>query len=177
MISNRMRRAILALALTVGAALGTLSMASPASATSWYQLRVEHSAQCLSVVGGYTYEGRAIQQEPCNQYAWQQQWTFVPTPYKDHYLLQVRHTGQCLDVYRSSMLHAASVVQWHCTGTPNQIWYFRPYEGAFRVIARHSGKCLDVRRGSTAPGAFVLQADCAYPGYHQRWSPRYVASS
>ena len=56
-----------------------------------------------------------------------------------------RHSGKCLDVYGASTDDAAAIIQWTCTGGPNQQWRVeRVPSGAYRLVARHSGKALDV---------------------------------
>jgi hypothetical protein len=56
-----------------------------------------------------------------------------------------RHSEKCLDVFGASTDDAAAVIQWTCTGGPNQQWRLEPVaSGAYRLVARHSGKALDV---------------------------------
>jgi hypothetical protein len=56
-----------------------------------------------------------------------------------------RHSEKCLDVFGASTDDAAAVIQWTCTGGPNQQWRLEPVAtGAYRLVARHSGKALDV---------------------------------
>jgi Ricin-type beta-trefoil lectin domain-like/Peptidase family S41 len=62
-----------------------------------------------------------------------------------YYEIVSRHSGKCLDVFGASLDDAAAVIQWTCTGGPNQQWRLeRTASGAYRLIARHSGKVLDV---------------------------------
>jgi Peptidase family S41/Ricin-type beta-trefoil lectin domain-like len=62
-----------------------------------------------------------------------------------YYEIVSRHSGKCLDVFGASLDDAAAVIQWTCTGGPNQQWRLeRTASGAHRLIARHSGKALDV---------------------------------
>jgi Peptidase family S41/Ricin-type beta-trefoil lectin domain-like len=56
-----------------------------------------------------------------------------------------RNSGKCLDVFGASLDDAAPVIQWTCTGGPNQQWRLESGpSGAYRLVARHSGKALDV---------------------------------
>ena len=62
---------------------------------------------------------------------------------------------------------AAAVIQWTCTGGPNQQWRLEPVaSGAYRLVARHSGKALDVY------GALIddLAPAIQYPA-HGRYEP------
>jgi hypothetical protein len=62
-----------------------------------------------------------------------------------YYEIVSRNSGKCLDVFGASLDDAAAVIQWTCTGGPNQQWRLeRTASGAYRLIARHSGKALDV---------------------------------
>jgi len=62
-----------------------------------------------------------------------------------YYEIVSRHSGKCLDVFGASLDDAAPVIQWTCTGGPNQQWRLeRTASGAYHLIARHSGKALDV---------------------------------
>jgi len=81
-----------------------------------------------------------------------------------------RHSGKCLDVYGASTDDAAAIIQWTCTGGPNQQWRLeRVPSGAYRLVARHSGKVLDVY------GALIddLAPAIQYPGHggdNQLWT-------
>ena len=89
------------------------------------------------------------------------------------YTVQARHSGKCLDVYRSSTADRANVQQYTCNTTSNQIWYFRLKLYAtnvyhYEVRALHSDKCLDVEGPSVADGANVHQFGCRDTS-NQRW--------
>ena len=78
--------------------------------------------------------------------------------------------SRCADVLGSSMDNGAPVVQWDCTGAPNEIFQLRPLldptgadSGYVQIVAAHSGKCLDVAGGATNEGAPVQQWDCQPP--------------
>jgi len=62
-----------------------------------------------------------------------------------YYEIVSRNSGKCLDVFGASLDDAAAVIQWTCTGGPNQQWRLEPVAGgAYRLVARHSGKALDI---------------------------------
>ena len=62
-----------------------------------------------------------------------------------YYEIISRNSGKCLDVFGASLDDLAPVIQWTCTGGPNQQWRLeQTASGAYRLIARHSGKALDV---------------------------------
>ena len=62
-----------------------------------------------------------------------------------YYEIVSRNSGKCLDVFGASLDDAAPVIQWTCTGGPNQQWRLEHTAGgAYRLLARHSGKALDV---------------------------------
>ena len=81
-----------------------------------------------------------------------------------------RNSGKCLDVFGASTEPVASVIQWVCTGGPNQQWRLESVGGgAFRVTARHSGQALDVYGALTDDDTPLIQ----YPatgGANQAWT-------
>jgi len=173
MISTRMRRAILALALTAGAALG---VSNAAQAATYYQLQVLHSNKCLSGSLGST-NGRPAIQDMCYSsrlsYSPIEHWELLPAGPASTYILRNRANMRCLDVQYWSRLHAAPVIMANCHGLANQQWYLsRLIDGSYRLRAVHSNKCLDVWQASPDSGVPILQANCSNPGYHQRWRLR-----
>ena len=88
-----------------------------------------------------------------------------------YYMLQARHSNQCLDVFNFSQANRAGVVQWDCWGGANQQWEaisYPGYGGAVALRARHSGKCLEVYDFASHDGADVVQWDC-WGGSNQMW--------
>jgi len=78
--------------------------------------------------------------------------------------------SRCADVLGASVDNGAPVVQWDCSGTPNETFQLRPVldptgadTGYVQIVAAHSGKCLDVTGGATNEGAPVQQWDCHDP--------------
>lgn len=74
--------------------------------------------------------------------------------------IRAAHSGLCLDVPESSN-EVVGIVQWPCTGNPNQLFDFKPQsDNSYLIQARHSGMCLDVEAGSTENGARLIQYPC-----------------
>ena len=78
--------------------------------------------------------------------------------------------SRCADVLDSSLDNGAPVVQWDCSGGPNETFQLRPLldptgadSGYVQIVAAHSGKCLDVTGYATNEGAPVQQWDCQDP--------------
>jgi hypothetical protein len=78
--------------------------------------------------------------------------------------------SRCADVLGASVDNGAPVVQWDCSGAPNETFQLRPVldptgadTGYVQIVAAHSGKCLDVIGGATNEGAPVQQWDCHDP--------------
>ena len=70
-------------------------------------------------------------------------------------------SGQCMDVKDHSRSPEALVIQWGCTGTPNQQWRLFPAgDGYFKIQGINSWQCLDVHWFNTDPGMEVVQFNC-----------------
>ncbi len=67
---------------------------------------------------------------------------------------QVKNAGSglCADVAGSASQSGAQVVQYTCTGTPNQRWLIVNHDGVLTIKAKHSGLSLAAR-----PDALVVQ--------------------
>ncbi|MGL5859354.1 MAG: RICIN domain-containing protein [Angustibacter sp.] len=78
------------------------------------------------------------------------------------YELNPQHNvGKCLDVRGASQSNSAQVIQFDCTGNPNQRFRLDRIVGStYRIRAVHSNKCLDVRGASQSNGAQVVQFTC-----------------
>jgi len=86
------------------------------------------------------------------------------------YVLVNAAASRCADVLGASVDNGAPVVQWDCSGAPNETFQLRPVldptgvdTGYVQIVAAHSGKCLDVTGGATNEGAPVQQWDCHDP--------------
>ncbi|MGX6741680.1 RICIN domain-containing protein [Streptomyces xantholiticus] len=79
------------------------------------------------------------------------------------YQLRNAGSGLCADVAGSSGTSGAQVVQYTCTGTPNQNWLVTDDSGALTIRARHSGLSL----AATAGGLVVQATDSGAAA--QRW--------
>ncbi|MFE5301687.1 RICIN domain-containing protein [Streptomyces sp. NPDC056632] len=85
--------------------------------------------------------------------------------------LQVKHSGQCLEVADWSKADGAAVRQWTCHGGDNQKWYrwgLANDVDAFYYINVNSGKCLEIGGWATQNGATADQWGCHY-GLNQRF--------
>ncbi|CAM3312301.1 RICIN domain-containing protein [Kibdelosporangium persicum] len=74
-----------------------------------------------------------------------------------------QHSQQCLDNTNMSTADGTQQQQYHCQGSNQQQWDFRPVPGVadtYRVVNQQSGKCLQVDGASTADGAAVQQWTC-----------------
>ncbi len=81
--------------------------------------------------------------------------------------LQVRHSGQCLDISGASL---ALLQQFPCHGGWNQQFLFLPAGGPdYFALVRQSGQVLDVVGGSLNPGTRVRQFPLS-GGDNQKWS-------
>ena len=131
---------------------------------SHYRIVFLHSSQCLTIVDG------SARQMPCFGGP-SQQWRFagsdVPPGVSQ---MQVRHTGECLDVPGFSMDPSKELQQFRCkankegnTENTNQQWVVRDIAdggGAAMIMNVHSKLCLNVRAVSVEPGAIVQQFIC-----------------
>ncbi len=85
----------------------------------------------------------------------------TPPPSATGQLLQVQHSGKCLDVPGGSRNSVAAIQQFSCTGADNQSWAIESVGGGYyRIISRFSGMCLDVQGFSQQPQAIVQQFPC-----------------
>lgn len=72
--------------------------------------------------------------------------------------IRAKHSGQCLDVEGASDQPGAPIIQYGCSGAPNQRFLLEDVGGGYyRITAQHSQQCLDVEGGSMRPGAPVIQ--------------------
>jgi hypothetical protein len=87
--------------------------------------------------------------------------------------LQVRHSGKCADVERSSGANGAPIHQWGCLDKDSQRWDLDEVEnGYFNVRNVNSGKCMEVYDANPNDGARVVQWRCypsSDPQRHQQW--------
>jgi hypothetical protein len=82
-------------------------------------------------------------------------------PEPNGHMLQVRHSGKCLDVPGGSRNSVTPVQQYTCTGNTNQAWSIESVGGGYyRIVSQFSGMCLDVQGFSQDPQALVQQFPC-----------------
>lgn len=80
------------------------------------------------------------------------------------YLCVSVRSGKLADVFNTSNVDGAAVIQWPNNGRSNQHWTFQSTgDGYHTITCLHSGKVLDVAGSSTADGAAVVQATADGP--------------
>lgn len=155
------------LALLVSMSFTDHVFALDPDAASHYRIVFVHSSQCLTIVDG------SARQMPCFGGP-SQEWRFagydVPPPFQHGvYQMQVRHTGECLDVPAFSTAPRTPLQQFRCKGkkedntfNTNQLWVLRDPEGdgTAMIMNVNSELCLNVRGASGEPGAIVQQFTC-----------------
>jgi len=92
-----------------------------------------------------------------------QKWVVTRNEDDGSYQLKNAGTGLCADVAYSSTTSGDPVVEYTCTGTPNQRWVIAADGAALKVSAKHSG--LSLAAGTN--GLVVQQTDTAAGS--QRW--------
>ncbi|MHC3474465.1 RICIN domain-containing protein [Streptomyces sp. 7R007] len=75
------------------------------------------------------------------------------------------NSGKCMDVRGASASAGEPVIQWPCSGRPNQRWTFN----GSAITSVNSGLCLDVYGGSSGDDAPLIQWPCG-TGKNQQWS-------
>jgi hypothetical protein len=129
----------------------------------------KRSGLCLGAPQGRADAGAQLVQRACGT-DFGTGFLLVGTAQPGLYELVNTGASRCADVLGSSMDNGAPVVQWDCTGAPNEIFQLRPLldptgadSGYVQIVAAHSGKCLDVTGGATNDGVPVQQWDCQPP--------------
>lgn len=91
----------------------------------------------------------------------------VSTPVANGFLqgrvmLQVRKSGQCLDVRDGSRVQEGRIQQWGCNGgLMPQVFVMHPNnDGLTEIRAEHSNLCLDIQMASKELGAILWQYGC-----------------
>jgi galactose oxidase len=126
------------------------------------QLRNVHSALCANVSGAGTADGTSVVQSPCNSGASHFNWTFSSGLFREDVpvVLQVSHSGQCMNVFGASVNPGANVIQWPCAGASNERLSLVPQGSAYQLVVSHSGLCVAVNGASPSAGARVVQVSC-----------------
>jgi Ricin-type beta-trefoil lectin domain len=162
MIHTRLRhgarrwRAAFAALVPLGALLGVVALASPASAApaggpllpfaSPEPLYSAWAHMCMDNRGALLNNYNAVQIYPCNGTG-AQSWLFVPEGGNfdgiPEYQAELNSTNMCLDIYAGFTYNGNSVDLYRCNGTGAQQWvpWFNGNgEGLYNP---QSGKCLD----------------------------------
>ncbi|GAA5180455.1 hypothetical protein GCM10023322_12800 [Rugosimonospora acidiphila] len=165
--------ALLTVAATVLAGTGPVA-ATPGPiaprAVTYYEVRAQHSGQCLDVKDANPAWGTPDQQWPCwggSGQLWMKQPVYSSGGHV-FYALRVQLNGLCLDVRDGSTAAGAIVQQWDCNSSLGQQWEVWAVGGNYvKVVNRNSGMCLDVKDISTYNGATIQQWPCwDNPGQH-----------
>ena len=129
----------------------------------------KRSGLCLGAPQGRTDAGAQLVQRACGT-DFGTGFLLVGAAQPGLYELVNAGASRCADVLGSSLDNGAPVVQWDCSGGPNETFQLRPLldptgadSGYVQIVAAHSGKCLDVTGGATNEGAPVQQWDCQDP--------------
>jgi hypothetical protein len=78
-------------------------------------------------------------------------------------------SAMCIDIPYSSWNYGEQLIQWGCTGNPNQSWRIEPSNGAYRIVSNMNNYCLDIPYSSTAWGVGIIQYPC-----HGGWNQTFV---
>jgi len=144
-----------------GADLNLVALSGPPATGALYTLRPQSAAQVLAVDQASTaaaapltltgYSGQAAQQ-----------WLLDTSSVAGQYVLKAGHSYQCADVTGSSSASGAKVIQYPCTGNPNQRLSLTSLgNNSYTVRFAHSNLCLT----GTVP---VTQASCSGTA-NQQW--------
>ncbi len=86
---------------------------------------------------------------------------FATPSHAQYFKIAPAHTDKCIDVPQSSKQHGTAIIQWHCTGNPNQAWEFRYLaDNKWNIVSKLNGLCLDVPRSSVQSGEAIIQWPC-----------------
>ena len=126
----------------------------------------KRSGLCLGAPQGRSDAGAQLVQRACGT-DFGTGFLLVAAAQPGLYQLVNAGASRCADVLGSSVDNGAPVVQWDCSGSPNEVFQLRPVldptgadTGYVQIVASHSGKCLDVAGGATNDGAPIQQWDC-----------------
>ncbi|MGK7876606.1 MAG: RICIN domain-containing protein [Xenococcaceae cyanobacterium] len=76
----------------------------------------------------------------------------------NYYVIQAKHSGQCLSVFGASTAQGANIIQWPNIGRSEQQFRFQATgDGHFFIIAKHSNQCISVFSAFTTDGANIMQ--------------------
>ncbi|GIG63536.1 hypothetical protein Lfu02_79080 [Longispora fulva] len=171
LLRNFLAMFTVAVAVFAGTGPATAAPGSAAPmARTYYEVRAQHSGQCLDVRNMVKDWGTPDQQWPCWGGAGQLWWKNPVYSNGGHvfYEIRVQLNDLCLDVRDGSTAAGAVVQQWGCNNSLAQQWEVIAVGGSYvKVVNRGSGMCLDVKDISTFNGAPIQQWYCwDNPGQH-----------
>ncbi|SDK49764.1 NPCBM-associated, NEW3 domain of alpha-galactosidase [Nocardioides sp. YR527] len=140
--------------------VGDEEVVPPALADGQYSLGNVASGLALDAAGATT-EGQLT--TSAVGAAASQKWVVTRNEDDGSYQLKNAGTGLCADVAYSSTTSGDPVVEYTCTGTPNQRWVIAADGAALKIAAKHSGLSLT----AGAEGLVIQQTDSATGS--QRW--------
>ncbi|MFF7048053.1 RICIN domain-containing protein [Streptomyces griseorubiginosus] len=161
-----------------GAALGAAALAvlgltlvptAPATAATGpqhdrvYALTAAHSGKNAQVKSGSAADAAEVAQNVAADDP-SQLWQAVSQSDGSFSLVNI-NSGKCMDVKGASTTAGEPVIQWPCTGRPNQRWTFN----GSAITSVNSGLCLDVTGGSTSDSTPLIQWPCSGEK-NQQWS-------
>lgn len=151
-------------ALLVGI-VGTVALATPASAGTYVHPLVNNSGLCLDVPGFSTQPGVQLILSSCNGGSNQ---TFLFDDAGGAWLYNIRpshNPSMCL-VPGNADLFNSTIIQWPCDRGIRQRWYLGFGMWDRILVNSHSGWCAGVNFAFS--GAYVTQASCK--GANRIWS-------
>ncbi|MFI5705530.1 RICIN domain-containing protein [Streptomyces xanthochromogenes] len=176
---SRTIRAALALgvsvaALSSGATTAYADQVTPraaAAAPAAVQLQVEHSRQCLTVLGASLRNGASAVQSKCDNSLPNQLFHLEPTG-SASFEVRIEHSGKCLEVENGGTQAGANVQQWWCTEGAQQRWRLVMVDVVnelYELRPTHTtDRCLDIAGASLKDGANAQSWGCNSSSA-QRW--------
>ncbi|MGC0343961.1 lysophospholipase L1-like esterase [Streptomyces sp. SLBN-8D4] len=128
-----------------------------------YALTAAHSGKNAQVKSASSADAAEVVQNAAADDA-SQLWQTVAQSDGSFSLVNI-NSGKCMDVKGASTSAGESVIQWPCSGRPNQRWTFN----GSAVKSVNSGMCLDVKGGSVGDNTPLIQWSCS-SDKNQQWS-------
>jgi len=134
-----------------------------------YTLRGEESGKCVTAPPGQAVAGTRLELRSCDGGPAQR---YRPELMSDgRYALRNVQTDLCMDVSRASEASGAPIVEWHCSGNPNQRWAFAQGDPGTYEIITHCGRLVGVVGSMTEDGATIEQTSSSGRSARFRLSP------
>ncbi|MEU3862944.1 RICIN domain-containing protein [Streptomyces sp. NPDC028722] len=125
----------------------------------WY-FKAKHSGKCLTVHGGSTAKGAAVDQYTCLNRS-NQRWRLLYTSQWGVAYVIAEHSGKCLDALGGGKANGTKIVQWDCNSRSNQSFHVRNLSGYVALKPLHAAhKCLDVPGASQRNNTQLVLWSC-----------------